>query len=268
MNTVDAPSEPPASSDASSPFLKRLAAHVQMDGAAVQEIESLQGSRITFSPGSEIIYQGESGYSAYILRRGWTCSYKRMTDGSRQIIDVQIPGDAVGLRTLLLSTSDQTFETLTEVEVCRFRAERLPVLFARAPRIGWALLSAVTRDEAMLAERLVSLGRRDAIRRTAHFLLELWTRTTLVLEGTPEGFKCPLSQGILAEVLGITSIHLNRVLRQMREANLLTFRDGVVRIFDHKRLIDISGFDFSYLNYATPPWDVALARGRASADRS
>ena len=118
-----------------------------------------------------------------------------------------------------------------------------------------ALLNALTRDEAILVERLVSLGRRDAIRRTAHFLLELWTRTTLVSEGTPEGFRCPLSQGVLAELLGITPIHLNRVLRQMREAHLLTFRDGWVRILDHKRLIDICGFDFSYLDHATPPWD-------------
>jgi CRP-like cAMP-binding protein len=116
------------------------------------------------------------------------------------------------------------------------------------PRLGAALLWAASRDEAMVVEHLVNIGRRSSLQRTAHFFMELAERLTLVGLATGTEFKCPLSQFVLADALGLTSIHVNRTLRQLREKKLLTLRKGVVTIHDLAALRKLAGFQGGYLN--------------------
>ncbi len=105
--------------------------------------------------------------------------------------------------------------------------------FARTPRLATAILWAASRDEAMVVEHLVGIGRRNAEARMAHFLLELGSRLALVGIGSKEGFDCPLTQYHLADTLGLSAVHVNRVLRQLRESGLVTFRDGRVTFHDY-----------------------------------
>ena len=116
------------------------------------------------------------------------------------------------------------------------------------PRLGAALLWASSRDEATVVEHLVNVGRRNAIERTAHFFMELAERLNLDRDGDATEFKCPLSRFVLADALGLTAIHVNRVLRQLREEDLLTLRKGSVKIHDLARLRKLSGFQGGYLN--------------------
>lgn len=238
----------PSQADALS---RKLSAFMPLKLEDAAALEKLQGPRTLVTAGKEIVYEGQHRHAAYVLRNGWAYSYKRLHDGARQIIDVQIPGDFMGVRSLLLRTSDQSFVALTDIEVCRINTERLWEIFHGTPRLAMALLWAASRDGAMVVEHLVSIGRRDALTRTAHFLLELGVRVKLVGRGTADSYACPLSQSILADALGLTAIHLNRVLRQLREANLLVFRDGVVTFLDREALSEITGFDFTYLDQDT-----------------
>lgn len=211
-------------------------------------LAELQSLRMQIAGGKEVVYEGQNHHSAYILRKGWACSYKRLRDGSRQIIDIQIPGDFLGLRSLLLRTSDHSFMTLTDVEVSRVSPERLAGIFHATPRLALAFLWAASRDEAMIVEHLVNIGRRDALERTLHFLLELGARLKLIGCGTEESYPCPVSQSILADTLGMTAIHFNRTLRQLREMKLAVVRDGAVTFFDVERAAELSGFDLAYLD--------------------
>ena len=103
------------------------------------------------------------------------------------------------------------------------------------PRLGAAILWAASRDEAMVVEHLVSIGRRSALVRTA-ISCSSWGCAQLVGLGSESGFVCPLNQYLLADALGLTAIHVNRVLRQLRERGLVTFRDGRVEFHDLKSL--------------------------------
>jgi CRP-like cAMP-binding protein len=141
---------------------------------------------------------------------------------------------------------------LTDVEVSKIRTAAIWDTFRLAPKLGLALLWSASRDEAMVVEHLVSIGRRDPLARAAHFLLELGARMKLVGHGTTSGYACPLSQSVLADALGITAIHLNRVLRQLREANLLTFRNGQVTFLNKEQLAELAGFDPDRLNGDAP----------------
>ncbi len=104
----------------------------------------------------------------------------------------------------------------------------------------------------MVVEHLVSLGRRNAQERTAHFLLELGARLTLVGMGTADGYACPLSQYLLADALGLTAVHINRVLRELREAGLVSFQKGQVEFHDLAGLVALADFDLAYLDHAGP----------------
>jgi CRP-like cAMP-binding protein len=180
------------------------------------------------------------------------CSYKLLPNGTRQIVDFQVPGDFLGLRSVLFRTSDHNVEALTRVEVSEVSSNDLIYAFANTPRLATAVLWAASRDEAMVVEHLVDIGRRNALERTAHFLLELGSRLKLVGLGTREGFPCPLSQYMLADALGLSAVHINRVLRQLREKGLLTFRSGQVIFDDFDRLVEVADFDTAYLDQDGP----------------
>jgi CRP-like cAMP-binding protein len=154
----------------------------------------------------------------------------------------------MGLRSVLLRTSDHAFAAVTDIVVAEVSARQMIDTFQRVPRLGAAILWAASRDEAMVVEHLVSIGRRSALVRTAHLLLELGLRLQLVGLGSEGGFACPLNQYLMADALGLTAIHVNRVLRQLRERCLVTFRDGRVEFHDLKSLRDLADYHSGYLD--------------------
>ena len=164
------------------------------------------------------------------------------------MIEFPVPGDVMGLRSVLLRTSDHAFAAVTDIVVAEVSARQMLDTFQRVPRLAAAVLWAASRDEAMVVEHLVSIGRRSALVRTAHFLLELGLRLQLVGVGSESGFACPLHQDHLADALGLTTIHVNRVLRQLRERGLVTFRNGRVEFHDLESLRDLADYHSGYLD--------------------
>ena len=163
-----------------SPLTRKLSAFVALSGAELAVLERLHRRRKSFAAGRDLVHQGQAEQAAYILAAGWVVSYKIQPDGSRQIVDFQIPGDFLGLRSVLLHTSDHGIEPIVDIEAAEVLASDLLQAFAETPRLATAILWAVSRDEAMVVEHLVGLGRRDADARMAHFLLELGVRLSLV----------------------------------------------------------------------------------------
>ena len=142
--------------------------------------------------GTDLVRERQAGHHAYILKSGWACSYKLLPDGGRQVIDFPIPGDVIGVRSVLLRTSDHSFAALTDVAVAEVTAAQMMAAFEQAPRLGVAFLWAASRDEAMVVEHLVNIGRRSALVRTAHFLVELGLRMHLGWPRHRHHFACPL----------------------------------------------------------------------------
>jgi CRP-like cAMP-binding protein len=236
-----------------SPLVRKLCAFVALSEAELTALQALHQRRRSFDLGQDLLLQGQPPHSAYILADGWTCSYKLLPKGTRQIVDFQVPGDFLGLRSILFRACDHNVEAITSVEVSEVSVNDLIDAFARAPRLAAAVLWAASREEAVVAEHLVDVGRRTPLERTAHFILELGARLTLVGLGTKVSFTCPLSQYSLADALGLTAVHLNRVLRQLREEGLLTFRHGQVTIHNFDGLVRLAAFDTAYLDQEGQP---------------
>ena len=225
-----------------SALTRKLNAFLALSADELCLVAELESRSFAVARGQEITEEGQTGHKAYVLQQGWAQTYKEMPDGARQIIGFPIPGDCVGLRSVLLWTADHSFSALTDAVVSAVPAQRMLQLFNDFPRLGSAFLWAASRDEAMVVEHLVNIGRRSALEHTAHFFLELAERLMLVGLATETEFKCPLSQYVIADALGLSAIHVNRVLRELRELDLLTVKTGAVIIHDLVGLRKLAGY--------------------------
>jgi CRP-like cAMP-binding protein len=235
-----------------SPFARKLGTFIDLSEPELTVLASLHGRRKTYTAGTGMVHQGQPDQQAYVLAEGWACSYRLLPGGSRQIVDFQIPGDFLGLRSIMFRSAGQYVEPVTKVQASQVGANDLIEVFERNPRLGTAVLWAASRDDAMVIEHMVGIGRRSAVERTAHLLLELGARMTLVGLGTKAGYDCPLSQYLLADALGLSAVHVNRVLRDLREQNLLTFRNGRVDMINFNGLVALANFDRDYLDHDGP----------------
>lgn len=235
-----------------SALTRKLSAFVALGDVDSETLARFHRRRRTFLEGHEMIFEGQTNSSAFVLAEGWACSYKMLPDGGRQIVDFQIPGDFLGLRSILFRTSDHSVDAITRIEASEVLGQDIFDAFNHAPRLAIAVLWAASRDEAMVVEHLANIGRRTAEERTSHLLLELGARLKLVGMGDRSGYDCPLTQYHLADALGLSAVHINRVLRQLREAGLVTFQKGRVTYDDFDRLVDLAGFDKDYLDHEGP----------------
>ncbi|PVA09240.1 Crp/Fnr family transcriptional regulator [Pelagivirga sediminicola] len=235
--------------DVQNPLLSKLSAFATLTNSERASLGRFDRPRRCFEIGTDLMREGEKNSTAYILLDGWVLSYKLLRSGERQIVDFQVPGDFLGLRSLLLRTADHSIEPVTPIIAVEIGMTDLLRIFRESPRLAAAMLWALSTDGAVVVERLVSLGRRDAIERVAHFFLELGARLKVVGLATGDGYACPLSQYHLADALGLSAVHINRVLRQLREEELMTFRAGKVTFDNFDKLVQIAQFDTAYMDH-------------------
>jgi CRP-like cAMP-binding protein len=235
-----------------SPFARKLSTYFDLSPEDLRELEVVYNRRRKFRAGQDLISQGQNNHSAYILEQGWACSYVILPNGGRQIVAFHIPGDMLGQRSVLFRGSDHSVEPITPIEACEVLVSDLMEAFTKTPKLATAVLWASSRDVAMLVGNLVGMGRRTAAQRTAHCLLELGIRLRELGLGETRAYACPLTQYQLADALGLSAVHVNRVLRDMHEAGLMTFQKGKVRFDDFDRLVAFADFDRAYLDDAGP----------------
>lgn len=182
-----------------------------------------------------------------MLLDGLMCRYKDLRNGERQISELHVPGDFADLHSFSLKHLDHSVMTLTACKIAVVPHEKLEAITREHPhltRVYWFLTNL---DAAIHREWELSLGRRTAISRTAHLFCELHARLALVDLADDEGYALPFSQTVLAECVGLTSVHVNRVLRELRERGLVDFRRGRVRLLDLNGLKQLAEFDPAFL---------------------
>jgi len=229
-------------------LVRKLSSFIELSSSELDCLAEIQLKPQKVGAKTDLVHEGQTGHRAYILQSGWAYCYKLLPNGGQQVITFSVPGDFMGMRSILLRTSDHSFPTLTAAVVSGIDVPRVSRVFDEFPRLGAALLWAVSRDESIMVEHLVGIGRRDAIKRIAHFFLELGQRLELVGLATGAKYECPLNQYLLADALGMTAIHVNRVLRQLREMGLITVREHHVVIDDAAGLKKLAGYDNAYLD--------------------
>lgn len=196
----------------------------------------------------DLIREGDKPGPVYVMLEGWACRYKLLPDGGRQITAFLIPGDFCDMHVAVLEQMDHSIATLTAARVAMIPRPQMEEIIDSRPMITQAFWRTQLVDEGVLRAWIVSMGRRDAAERVAHLMCELFLRLSVVgLAG--EGIcALPLTQIVIADALGLTPVHVNRVLRGLREAGAMEIDRGQLVINDTARLAQIAGFDDNYLH--------------------
>jgi CRP-like cAMP-binding protein len=188
-----------------------------------------------------------------LLLEGLLCRFKDLRDGSRQISELHVPGDFADLHSFTLKRLDHSVMALTRCRIAIAPHERIKAAITEFPHLARLFWFTTNIDAAIHREWVLSLGRRSALSRTAHLFCELRVRLGIVGLAEETGYALSLTQTDIAECLGLTPVHVNRVLRELRERGLLEFRNRRVRILDAAGLKRAAEFDPGYLYLELQP---------------
>ena len=209
-------------------------------------------SSVTKHPArTELVRHGAPVDHSMLLVEGYVCRYMDGSDGDRQLVAVHLPGDFVDLHGFPMRRLDHDLATLTDVTVANYPHDTIQRLVIEFPNLGRVFWFSTLLDAAMHREWIFRLGRLGALGRIAHFFCEMGRRSEMIDLSDGLTYSLPLLQSDLAEACGITAVHANRVLRELRERKLVTFQDSVVRIHNLRALRTIAEFDDGYL-YPSP----------------
>jgi CRP-like cAMP-binding protein len=182
------------------------------------------------------------------MLEGLACQYKALVRRRRQITALYVPGDFIDLHSFILGSVDQATLALTACTVGVVPHQDLRHVTDCHPRLTRLLWFCTLLDAAAYREWAAALGHLPAQARAAHLFCELFLRLRLLGEVNEGCFALPLTQSKLAEALGVSNVHLNRILRQLREKSILVWESDIVRILDWKRLSELAQYDPSYLH--------------------
>ncbi len=233
--------------------LLKLKARDELSAGQEQAVRNMIAEVRDVRADKTIIRAGEELSFSVLLIEGILCRYKDLRDGSRQISELHVTGDFADLHGFTLKRLDHSVLALTPCQIALVAHERIEAMTAEHPHLARLWWFTTNMDAAIHREWVLSLGRRSALSRTAHLFCELRVRLGIVGRADDTGYDLPLTQTDLAECLGLTPVHVNRTLKELRTRGLVEFRGGRVAIHDRAGLERVAEFDPAYLYLESRP---------------
>jgi len=216
-------------------------------------LEAAPADTRQFAARSTIVRQGEPLTQSMLLLEGFVCRYIDLADGKRQILEFHIPGDFIDLQGFPLKSLEHDMATVSRAKVALVPHATLRHITETEPHLTRLLWFTTLIDAAIHRQWILSNGRRSAIARVAHLICELDARLEAAGLASGGAFVLPFTQTDIADATGLTSVHVNRVLRVLRDDGMMTFRSGRVTITDHEALAEIAEFNPAYLFLDSQP---------------
>ena len=231
-----------------STFVVKLRTTTKLDEHDIAAIEALPIHVKELAAHTPIVVEGERPTQCCLMIKGFSARSRATDDGNRQILSLHIPGDIPDLQSLHLHVMDHDLRTLSDCILGFIAHDALRALTRARPMAAEALWRETLIDAAIFRAWIVNLGRRPAAQRLAHLLLELRRRLELVGLATDDQYELPMTQLDLADALGLTPVHVNRVIRALRSSGLLDVKKFVIKLGDAEKLMALSDFDDLYLH--------------------
>jgi CRP-like cAMP-binding protein len=230
------------------PLIRKLQSATRLSEEEQHAIESLPVRVRTLSARQDIVRDGDLATQCCVILEGWAYRYKLLSEGRRQILSFHIAGDIPDLQSLHIPLMDHNLGTMTQATVAFIPHESMHDLTARFPAIAAAFWRDTLIDAAIFREWLIAMGRRPAFEHLAHLFAELYLKQEAV--GLASDHRCPLpvTQTDLADATGMTNVHINRVLKEMRGRGLITLHRKTLVVKAWEELIRASEFDATYLH--------------------
>jgi CRP-like cAMP-binding protein len=229
-------------------LLRRLRISSGITEEDVSEIATLPITVRQYPAERAVVSDGQRATECCLIAEGFCVRSKTIADGRLQILSIHIPGEIPDLMSLFLHVMDHDLSTLTPCTLGFIAHETLQRLHRRRPNVAEIFWRDTLIDAAMFREWIVNVGQRPAPARLAHVMVELRERLKVVGRVSANGFEMPLTQEQIGEALGITAVHVNRVLKQLRQDGILDFHRGRVTVLDETKFLELADFDSRYLH--------------------
>jgi CRP-like cAMP-binding protein len=230
------------------PLLRKLANFASLSAEEEKALRACCGDVHVYAAGEDMIAQGDRTGGVRLLLEGFACRYKVLEDGRRQIVAYFVPGDVCDLRVFILKRMDHSIGAVAASRVAIIAPDDILGMTNRFPGLTRALWWSTLVEEAITREWIVNVGQRNARERIGHLFCELLFRFRAV--GLNRGNSCsmPLTQVELAETLGLSSVHVNRTLQELRRQKLITLEGGTLTIENLDKLMEVTLFNPDYLH--------------------
>jgi CRP-like cAMP-binding protein len=214
------------------PIVNRLTRVMKLPAADVESLEAIVERDLSIKKRGELVVHGTEFHKLCFVKDGYAIRYRLLRNGKRQILNVILPGDVIGFPVSFFNRSSYGVIALTELSYAVCSLVSYVRLCYAQPQFGLVLSWLAAQEAASYAEQIVNLGRRTPIERLAHFLLEIHARLLEVGRAEETSFDLPFSQSIMADVLGLSVPHLNRVMQQLRAERLIATNARLVELTD------------------------------------
>lgn len=226
------------------------------DRISPEEIEALQKALEppkTVAAGSDIVREHSRPLHSTLLISGFSARYSTLEDGARQITEINVSGDFIDLHSLLMKQMDHGVVALTECVIAEAPHSGLIDITERHPHLGRLLWLDTIIDAAIHRQWLVAMGRRSGLGHLAHLVCELYLRLQAVGQTGDLTFDLPLTQAVLGDALGLSTVHVSRLISELRGEGVINWSGGQIDILDWRRLAEIAEFDPTYLRLQSDP---------------
>lgn len=222
--------------------LRKNPCYRPFEGGELEFVEKFKTGELIIEPGEEVLIDGHDSAHLYTILEGWAIRLKYLSGGERQILNIAMPGDLIGLQSSIFGSMQHTVESLTRIKLCVFPRSRLYELISEHPGLGFDITWLAAREEAMLAEHLVNVGQRSAFVRMSYFFSHLYERAELAKLTRGNKVSLPLTQEHLADALGLSAVHTNKTLRKIRATKCIDWSRGELIVNDTKMLHELGEF--------------------------
>jgi CRP-like cAMP-binding protein len=235
------------------PFLLNLERRDRLSDAERCIVEAMSRRQRRVPAKRDIVREGDRPSESCLVLSGFSARYNVLGDGRRQITAIHIPGEFIDLHSLLLARLDHSVVALTDCTIATVPHDYLKELTRTEPHFTRMLWLLTVTDAAVFRQWLVASGRLSSVGQIAHFLCELFVRLQVI--GMTEGFnfRLPISQAELSDAMGLSVVHVNRTLQELRRRGMIIWEGEEIRILDWVSLQRVGEFDPTYLNLENEP---------------
>lgn len=223
--------------------LRAMPAFRAFESQELRFVSSFKTGELVAETGTTIMSEGSHSAHLYTLLSGWAFRYKTLPDGRRQILNYMLPGDLLGLQGSVIGEMQHSVEALSPLVLCVFQRNRLDELFRHHPGLGFDITWLAAREERMLDDHLLSLGRRSAMERAAYLIAFLYQRAVSVGLMSDRNIYIPITQLHVADTLGLSIVHTNKTLRKLADRKLIRWLDRSCEVLDVAGLMELADWD-------------------------
>ena len=204
-------------------------------------VQSLKRCELRVGPGESVIQEGQTEALLFTLLSGWAYRFKTLSDGRRQILNFLLPGDFIGVQQKMIAVAEHGVMSLTDAVLCVFRRDALWELHRQSPTMGFNVSWLSAREESLVDEGLLSVGRRSAEGRISALLMLLFKRAAArQADGGAAGVPFPLTQQHMADALGLSLVHTNKTLRKLERLGVYRIKHARLHIIDASKLRNLA----------------------------